>query len=149
MDEPAQIRLARLLWVGPLTMGLSVVAVLFIRVVAVALLKPDSSFQPLTVGTPVFDTVFSSACAVLVFRAKGLYSLEPVREFRGLAWKVLLVSFGPDIGLATQHWFGGGWPEAVALMFMHIAVWAVCVTILPTFAVSNKRLSNGGDVPPA
>ena len=30
MDEPAQIRLARLLWVGPLTIGLAVVAVLFI-----------------------------------------------------------------------------------------------------------------------
>ena len=43
MDEPAQIKLAHLLWVGPLTIGLSVVAVVFIRVVAVALLKPDSS----------------------------------------------------------------------------------------------------------
>ena len=141
MDEPAQVRLARLLWVGSLTIGLSVVAVLLIRVAAVALLKPDASFQPLTVGTPVFDTVFSSACAVLVFRAKGVYSLEPVREFRSLAWKILVVSFVPDIGLATQHWFGGGWPEAVALMFMHIAVWAVCVTILPTLAVSGKRQS--------
>src|SRR5258708_3223026 len=99
MDEPAQVRLARLLWVGPLTIGLSVVAVLFIRVVAVALLKPDSSFQPLTVGTPVFDTVFSSACAVLVFRAKGLYSLELAREFRGLAWKVLVVSVALISGL--------------------------------------------------
>jgi hypothetical protein len=67
--------------------------------------------------------------------------LEPVREFRSLAWKILVVSFVPDIGLAMQHWFGGGWPEAVALMSMHIAVWAICVTILPTLAVSNKRQS--------
>jgi hypothetical protein len=118
MDEATQIRLDRLLWVGLLTIGLSVVAVLSIRVVAVALLKPDPNFQPLSVGTPVFDTAFSSACAVLVFRAKGLYSLEPVREFRGLAWKVLVVSFGPDVALATWHWFGGGWPEAVALMLV-------------------------------
>ena len=147
MDEPAQVRLARLLWVGPLTIGLSVAAVLLIRVVAVALLKPGPSFQPLTAGTPVFDTVFASTCAVLVFRAKGVYSLEPVREFRSLAWKIPVVSFVPDIGLATQHWFGGGWPEAAALMSMHIAVWAICVTILPTFAVSNQRLSKGGEVP--
>ena len=148
MVEPAQIRLGRLLWVGPLTIAVSVAAVLFIRVVAVAFLKPDSSFLPLTAETPVVDTVISSACAVLVFRALGRYSLEPVREFHGLAWKVLVVSFGPDILLATQHWFGGGWPEAVALMFMHIAVWAICVTMLPAFAVSGKRLSSGGGLPP-
>jgi hypothetical protein len=103
LDEPA------LLWVGPLTIAVSVAAVLFILVVAVALLKPDSKFLSLTVETPVVDTVISSACAVLVFRALGRYSLEPVREFHGLAWKVLVVSFGPDILLATQHWFGGGW----------------------------------------
>ena len=148
MDEPAQIRLDRLLWVGPLTIAVSVAAVLFIRVVAVAFLKPDSSFLPLTVETPVVDTVISSVCAVFVFRALGRYSLEPVREFHGLAWKILVVSFGPDILLATQHWFGGGWPESVALMFMHIAVWAICVTMLPAFAVSGKRLSNGGGLPP-
>jgi hypothetical protein len=40
------------------------------------------------------------------------------------AWKVRLVSFVPDIRLPTQHWFGGGWP-AVALLFMHIAVWGM------------------------
>ena len=79
----------------------------------------------------------------------GRYSLEPVREFRGLAWKVLLVSFVPDILIATQHWRGCTWLEAVALMFMHIAVWAICVAMLPTFAVSNKRPSNGDDEPPA
>ena len=28
--------------------------------------------------------------------------------------------------------------RGVALMFMHIAVWAICVTILPTFAVSQQ-----------
>jgi hypothetical protein len=36
-----------------------------------------------------------------------------------------------------QHWFGGGWPEAVALMFMHIAVQGICVTILPGLAVTS------------
>jgi len=146
-DESAQIRLGRLLWAGPLTIAVSVAAVVGIRAVAVALLKPDSAFLPLTLETPVVDTVIASMCAVFVFRAMGRYSLEPVREFRALAWKVLVVSFVPDIVIAMQHWLGCSWPEAIALMFMHIAVWAICVTVLSTFAVSRKRLSNGSDVP--
>jgi hypothetical protein len=46
-----------------------------------------------------------------------------------------------------QHWFGGGWPEAIALMSMHIAVWSICVTILPTFSVSNEPKSHEGHNP--
>lgn len=142
-DESAQIRLERLLWAGPLTIVVSVAAVLVIRVVAVAFLKPDSAFLPLTPETPLVDTLIASLCAVFVFRALSRYSLQPVREFRGLAWKVLVVSFIPDIVIATQHWLGCSWPEAVALMLMHIAVWGICVTILPVLALSGNRLSNG------
>ena len=149
MDESKEIRLGRLFWAGPLTIAVSIAAVLVIRVVAVAFLKPASSFLPLTVETPVVDTVIAGTCAVFVFLAMGRYSLEPVREFRGLAWKVLVLSVVPDIVIATQHWLGGGWPEAVALMFMHIAVWAICVTMLPTLALSNRPLSTGSDVPSA
>ena len=116
---------------------------MLIRLVAVALLKPDADFQPLTPETPIVDTVIASVCAVFVFRAMRTYSLEPVREFRALAWKVLLVSFIPDLLIATQHWQGCTWPEAVALMLMHIAVWAICVTLLSTFAVCGKRFSRG------
>ena len=54
-----------------MTIAVSVAAVLFIRVVAVAFLKPDSRFLPLTVETPVVDTVILSACAVFVFCAMG------------------------------------------------------------------------------
>jgi len=110
-------------WAGPLTLFISVAAVLLIVVLAVTILNPDAKFMPLTKETATFDTVFLGACAVFAFFCMGRYSLEPIREYRSLAWKVLLVSFIPDIALATMHWFGGGWPEAFALMTMHIAVW--------------------------
>jgi len=32
---------------------------------------------------------------------------------------------------------------------MHIAVWAICMAMLPILAVSNKCLSNSGDLPSA
>jgi hypothetical protein len=119
---------------------LSVVAVFLVRIVAVGILRPDPHFAPLTAADPsTFDSVFFSACAVFAFFCTCRYSLEPTREYRSLAWKVLLVSFVPDIAVAMWHWLGGGWPEALALMVMHVAVWAICVTMLPTFVVANGR----------
>ena len=140
MDEPAQIKLGRFLWAGPLTIVVSVVAVLLIRTLAVTILNPDERFLPLTKGISVFDTVFCGGCAVFALFSMARYSLEPIREYRSLALKVLLVSFGPDIALATLHWYGGGWPEALFLMAMHIAVWGICVTLLPAFVTPNSRL---------
>jgi len=32
---------------------------------------------------------------------------------------------------------GGGWPEAVFLMMMHVVVWAICVTLLPALSMSS------------
>lgn len=139
MDEAAQIKVGRLLWAGPLTVAASVVAVLLIRTLAATILHPDAKFLPLKIDFPLFDTVFFGSCAVLVFFCMGRYNLEPVREYRSLAWKALLVSFVPDIALAIGHWFGGGWSEALALITMHIAVWALCVTMLPALVLSNKH----------
>jgi len=138
MDEPAQIKSGRFLWAGPLTVTVSVVAVLLIRTLAVATLHPDAKFLPLTIEPPLFDTVFFGACAVFAFFCMGRYTLEPIGEYRSLAWKVLLFSFVPDIALAMGHWFGGGWSEALVLMAMHIAVWAICVTMLPILVAPNS-----------
>ena len=144
MDERTEIRAGRLLWVGPLTVALSVVAVLLIRYLGVAVLHPGAEFAPLTVQISTFDTVFFGACAVFAFYSICLYGLEPTREYRSLAWKALLVSFGPDIALAMMHLFGGGWPEALVLMAMHIAVWAICVTMLPILVAPKGRVTKLG-----
>jgi hypothetical protein len=32
---------------------------------------------------------------------------------------------------------GEGWPEACALMTMHVVVWAICVTLLPSLATTK------------
>jgi hypothetical protein len=40
--------------------------------------------------------------------------------------------------IGLRNWFGGGWPEACGLMAMHVAVWAICVTLLPAAVVANK-----------
>jgi len=124
-------RLVRLLWAGPLTVLASVTAVCLIRLAAVSILRPREEFMPLTPGPPIFDTVFAVVIAIVVFARIWSDSLEPLREWRSLAAKVLVISFVPDVALAVMHGFGGGWPEAFALMAMHVAVWAICVTMLP------------------
>src|SRR5579871_6109890 len=137
-DGGALISFRNFLWAGPLTVLTSVAAVLIIRAAAVTILKPVPAFLPLSLETPVSDTVMLGAAAVFVLLSMCRYSLEPIREYRALAWKVLAVSFLPDVGLAIGHWFGGGWPEAFALMIMHVAVWAICATLLPSLVTRSN-----------
>ncbi len=131
-------RLIRLVWAGPLTILISVTAVWLIRLAAVRILRPNEAFLPLKPGPPIFDTVVASGAATVVFARIWSDSLEPAREYRSLAAKVLIVSFAPDVALAVMHGFGGGWPEAFALMTMHVAVWAICVTMLPALCWSQR-----------
>jgi hypothetical protein len=143
MTEPGggseRIDLKRFLWAGPVTVLTSALAVLLIRTAAVTILKPAPAFLPLSSETPIADTVMLGTAAVFVLLSMCRYSLEPIREYRSLASKVLLVSLVPDIALAIGHWFGGGWPEATALMLMHVAVWAICVTMLPCLVAPASR----------
>ena len=137
-DDVLKPRLIRLVWAGPLTVLASVAAVWLIRLAAVSILRPGEQFMPLTPGPPVFDTVVAVSIAIVVFSRIWRDSLEPAREFRSLAAKVLAVSFAPDVALAVMHGFGGGWPEAFALMTMHVVVWAICVTMLPALCWSRR-----------
>jgi hypothetical protein len=92
-------------------------------------LKPDAAFLPLTLRPPIIDTIWGAGAAVLVFRA--ICRDEPLEKYRSIAIKALAVSFLPDVWLAFQQGSGGGWPAASALAAMHVAVWAICVTLLP------------------
>jgi hypothetical protein len=108
----------------------SVAAVLVVRIVAVAMLHPARSFQPLLLPPPIIDTVILVSAAVLVFTFVATMASNPIRTFRLVAAVVLLLSFVPDVLLATWHSFGGSWSEALALMSMHVVAWAVTVTML-------------------
>ena len=134
------LELKRLVWAGPLTVLASCLAVLLIRAAAIAILKPDPRFLPLTLRPPIIDTLWGAGAAVLVFRAMCRDTPEPVNKYRALAAKALAVSFLPDLWLALQHGYGGGWPDAAALATMHVAVWAICVTLLPRLVTRKENL---------
>jgi hypothetical protein len=120
----------RLIWIAPLTVFVSVAAVLFVRVIAVAVLHPAPTFAPLGLWPPIFDTAVLVTWAVIVFAGMVRFASDPLRKFKIVSVCVLVFSFVPDITLAMWHWFGGTWTYAFALMTMHVAAWAVCVTVL-------------------
>jgi hypothetical protein len=73
---------------------------------------------------------------------------NPVRAWRRVSAVVLILSFAPCALLAISHIMGGGWPEACALMAMHVAVWTICVTLLPWLATTkNPRNTQPADRP--
>jgi hypothetical protein len=70
-----------------------------------------------------------------------------VRSYRRVAGAALVLSFIPDVLLATSHDMGGGWPEAFFLMIMHVVVWAICVTFLPSLSMTSDSESTEPDRP--
>ena len=138
MEEPAHyLKSSRVLWASAaLTIAAAVVAVLVVREVAVEVLHPDPAFTPLTIGPPIIGTIVCTAMAMYVFVGMVSYP-NPIRAWRRVATVVLILSFVPNILLAITHIMGEGWPEACALVAMHVVVWAICVTLLPAVAITK------------
>ena len=148
MSEADGLNLGRLRWAGPLTVLVSVVAVAVIREIAVAVVRPDARFIPLLRPFPIFDAAVLGTAAVLVFVRFVRDNADPIADYRRLAARILLVSFVPDILLAVTHAFGAGWPEALWLMAMHLAVWGICITALPAAVVVRPAPHSPTDTPP-
>ena len=132
---PPVVQVRRLVWVGPLTIAASIVAVLIVRIVAVMVLQPAPTYAPLGWFFPILDTAILVTFAVLVFGVMARALARPIRAFRITSVLVLLLSFLPILAI-TQEPMGGGWPEALVLTTMHIAAWAVTVTMLTTLTTA-------------
>ena len=138
MEEPAHyLESPRVLCgAAALTIAATVAAVLAVRGVAVRILHPDPAFTPLSLGSPIIATVVCTTMAIYIFVGMASYP-NPVRTWRRISTVVLILSFAPCVFLAISHVMGGSWPEAFALMMMHVVVWAICVTLLPSLAITR------------
>ena len=136
VEEPTyDLASPRVLW-GAATLTSAVVAVLDVRAVAVRILHPDPAFTPLSLGSPIVATIVCTMMAMYVFVGMASHP-NPVRTWRRASAVVVILSFAPCMWLASSHLMGGGWPEALALMTMHLAVWAICATVLPWLAITK------------
>ena len=119
-----------------MTIAATVVAVLAVREAAVRILHPDPAFTPLSLGSPIVATIVCTIMAIYIFVGMVSYP-NPVRTWRRVSAVVLILSFMPCVLLPISHIMGGGWPEACSLMTMHVVVWAICVTLLPSLAITK------------
>src|SRR5580700_10007662 len=136
MEHSAEIESPRFLWVAALTIFVSVLAVMAVRAAAVHILHPNPAYLPLTIEPPILDTILGALAAIFVFIKIGSYP-NPARTYRRVAAVALTVSFVPDVLLAESHDMGGGWPEAYALMIMHVVVCVICITLLPGLGLTK------------
>jgi hypothetical protein len=137
MERLAEIESRRFMWVAALTIFASVLAVMAVRAAAVRILHPNPTFMPLAVEPPIIDTVLGALAAIFVFLKIASYP-NPARTYRRVAAVALVVSFVPDVLLAESHDMGGGWPEAYALMIMHVVVCVICITLLPGLGLTTR-----------
>ena len=133
MEESVHyLKSPRHLWsVAALTIAAAVVAVLTVREIAVRIIHPNPAFSPLSLGSGIIATVVCTIMAIYVFR--GMFSHpNSLRPWRRVATAVLILSFLPNVFLAISHI-----PEACALVMMHVVVWAICITLLPSLALTK------------
>ena len=141
MPEPASIDVRRLVWVGPLTVFAAVVAVLAVRVAAVAVLElppPPDGFLPLGWFFPIFDTFVLVTAAVIVFAVVARFSSSPVRTYWWIALAVLALSMIPDVQIHNRRPDFFTWPRTLVLMAMHLVAWFVTVTLLEKLTCSKR-----------
>jgi hypothetical protein len=138
VEEPKlYLQSPRVLWgAAAVTIAAAVVAVLAVREVTVLVLHPDPRFTPLSLGSPIIAAIGCTAMAIYVFVGMASFP-NPVRTWRRVSAVVLILSFMPCLLLAISHIMGAGWPQACALMTMHVAVWAICATLLPSLAITK------------
>ena len=134
-----KVKPGKLFWLGPLTILASILGVLIVRAIAVAILHPDPTPMSLGWVMPIIFTFILVTGAVLVFAAVARFAKNPIRTYQIIALVFLLISFIPDIGFAQSSMPGANWPNAIALIIMHVVAWAICVTMLPKLGTLNSK----------
>ena len=130
----------KLVWVGPLTIVLAVLANLVVRSFAVSFFGVSSSFPYLGVSVIVITTVVFLMLALLVFVLVGRVSNRPVRTFRIVGGIALIASFlNPSLQLAG-HWLpatGMNLPIFWTMIVMHCVSALITISLLTTLAIEQ------------
>jgi hypothetical protein len=101
-----RVSFARLLWVAPLTVIAALLVNLGIRALAQAI-DPSLVRLPSLQTIYLSFTLFGAIAAVVIFTLLAVFTNKPFTLFRILAGLALLLSWIPDIGLATGGPLGG------------------------------------------
>jgi hypothetical protein len=136
-----RVRLTRLAWVGPLSIATAVLAVLAIQAVAIRAISPLPRFSEaiLSSAEPALLTAVLGSAGVAVFVLCVRWAVDPLQKYRQIALAALLVSFLPNIAAGLLMRPAVDWPSMMVLMAMHVAAWAVTVSMLTRLTTVEGR----------
>src|SRR5271169_2033201 len=132
------LELRKLWWAGPLTVLAAIIGVLIVRIIARMILQPPYAPGLAMIMIPIILTLVLCTCAVLVFALVGQFAKNPVLIYIIIASVFLIISFLPDIAVASAPFPGAGWPYSITLMIMHIVAGLITVNLLIKLTAKNK-----------
>ena len=135
----SSVQLKKLWWVGPLTVLSAIVGVLIVRAIAVAILPLPHGPGLTILMLPIMLTVILCTGGVVVFALVGHFAKNPVRTYIIIASVFLLISFLPDIGVASAPFPGAGWHYAITLMIMHVVAGFITVYMLIKLTTAENK----------
>ena len=135
----SSIQLKKLWWVGPLTVLAAIVGVLIVRVIAIAILPPPYAPGLAMIALPIVLTLILCTSAVLVFALVGRFTKNPARIYIIISSIFLVISFLPDIAVASAPFPGAGWPYSISLMIMHVVAGFITVYLLIKLTAAGNR----------
>jgi len=124
------VQLKKLWWVGPLTILAAIIGVLIVRTIARVILTPPFAPGLEMIMLPIVLSLILCTAAVIVFALVGRFAKNPVRTYIIISSVFLIISFLPDIAVASAPFPGAGWPYAITLMIMHVVAGFTTVYML-------------------
>jgi hypothetical protein len=88
---------------------------------------------------PAILTAALCSAAIAVFALCVRWPVDPLRKYRQIAIAALLVSFLPNIAAGLLMPPAVDWPSMMVLMAIHVAAWAVTVSMLTRLTTVEGR----------
>jgi hypothetical protein len=135
----SSIQLKKLWWIGPLTVLAAVIGVLIVRSIAMAILPPPYAPGLEMIFISIILTVILCTAAVFVYALVARFAKNPVRTYIIISSVFLVISFLPDIAVASAPFPGAGWPYSITLMIMHVVAGFITVYMLIKLTVTENK----------
>jgi len=132
------VQLKKLWWAGPLTVLAAIIGVLIVRAVAMLILQPPYAPGLAMIMLPVMLTLILCTGAVIVYALVGRFAKNPIRTYVIISAVFLVISFLPDIAVASAPFPGAGWPYGITLMIMHVVAGSITVYTLIKLTTTSK-----------
>jgi len=134
----SSVQVRKLWWVGPFTVLAAVVGVLIVRAIAIAVLPPPYGPGLEMIMISIVLTVILCTAAVVVFALVARFAKNPARTYLIISAIFLVISFFPDIAVASAPFPGAGWPYAITLMIMHLVAGFITVYMLIKLTINGN-----------